>query len=113
MRQTTARKHAALLQAVAHPTRLQILEKLAGGRTCVSELQSLVDVPQPNVSQHLAQLRKAGLVVCHKRGTVRCYHLAKPQLIRDLLAVLGRSYPEVAPVELETCGGAKRSGRKR
>jgi len=112
MRQTTAQERATLLQAMAHPTRLLILEKLLAGRMCVSDLQGLVDVPQPNVSQHLSLLKKAGLVVCHKRGTVRCYHLAKPALVRDILAVLGRSYRAVAPRELDACSAAGRRARR-
>jgi ArsR family transcriptional regulator len=85
-----------------------ILKKLVSGRTCVSDLQDLLEVSQPNVSQHLALLKKSGLVVCHKSGAVRCYHLAKPSLVRDLLAVLGRTYPAVPPREIRTCRGAKR-----
>ena len=51
-----------LLTAVAEPTRLRILNCLAGAPLFVSELQSLLDAPQPTVSRHLKVLREASLV---------------------------------------------------
>ena len=51
----------------------------------MNELHELLDVTQPNVSQHLAALKKKGLVVSHKNGTKRCYRLAKEASFRVLM----------------------------
>ena len=83
---------AGLLKILAHPTRLMILTELAEAEKCVNDIRDLLAVRQPNVSQHLAVLKDGGLVASRKDGTRRCYHLVRPGLIRELLAVLNR-YP--------------------
>lgn len=92
-----------LLRAIAHPTRMMILMELKGGMKCVNDIQELVEIPQPNVSQHLAVLKETGLVMSHKDGVSRCYHLAKPGFVEDLFAVLGRDYPTVKGGDPEFC----------
>lgn len=68
---------AQLLRVIAHPTRLRIIERLAGegSSLCVSDLEPDLGIPQPNVSQHLAVLRKAGVVDFYVDGRLRCYFL--------------------------------------
>lgn len=51
-----------LLQAVAEPTRLRIINCLAAAPLFVSDLQLVLDLPQPTVSRHLQVLRRAGIV---------------------------------------------------
>jgi ArsR family transcriptional regulator len=51
-----------LLVALAEPTRLRILNCLAGGPLFVSDLQALLEVPQPTVSRHLRVLRELQVV---------------------------------------------------
>jgi len=80
---------AKLLKAIAHPTRLTILRELAKGTRCVNDIRELVDLPQPNVSQHLALLKKDGLVISRKQGARRCYSLADARLISGIFAALG------------------------
>jgi ArsR family transcriptional regulator len=53
---------ADVLQVVAEPTRLRILNCLAAAPLFVSDLQSVLDLPQPTVSRHLQVLRRAELV---------------------------------------------------
>lgn len=53
---------ADVLQAVAEPTRLRILNCLAAAPLFVSDLQALLGLPQPTVSRHLQVLRKMNLV---------------------------------------------------
>lgn len=114
METNAARECARLLRAVAHPTRLLILDELTHGMKCVNDIQELLDVPQPNVSQHLAVLKDNGLVMCHKDGVTRCYHLARPGLVKDLLAVLGRDYPNAKAGDPERCRAARKArGRPR
>jgi ArsR family transcriptional regulator len=80
---------AQLLRVIAHPTRLKIIERLAEEEKplCVSDLEPDLGVPQPNVSQHLAVLRKAGVVDFYVDGRLRCYFLKDPR-IATLLTLL-------------------------
>ena len=80
--------YARLLRTIAHPIRLMILAKLMKGTKCVSDIRDLLEVSQPNVSQHLAVLKEKRLVACRKQGVSRCYYLARPRFVRELLVVL-------------------------
>ena len=59
-----------MFRAFADRTRLRLLNILREGETCVGDLVSIVDAPQPTISRHLAYLRRAGLVHFEKRGTL-------------------------------------------
>ncbi len=59
---------AEIFDALAHPLRLKILEKLKPGPCCVCKIIPYVGAEQSNVSHHLAILRNAGLVRSEKRG---------------------------------------------
>ena len=89
--------YARLLRIIAHPTRLMILAELLKGMKCVNDIRDLLDVPQPNVSQHLAVLKENGLVASRKEGVSRCYRLARPRFIKDLLTNLRRERAETLP----------------
>ena len=71
---TQARVHKAL----AHPTRLFIVEELSRGERCVCELTEMIGVEMPTVSRHLSQLRHAGIVEDDKRGSQVFYRLKTP-----------------------------------
>lgn len=81
---------AELLKAFSHPTRLAILQELAAGPKCVTDMEELLPARQANISQHLAVLRYARLVDYAQDGALRCYYLCRPNLVRDLFALLGR-----------------------
>lgn len=98
----TLRSKAELLRILGHPTRIAIVQKLAKGPKCVTDIQDLLDVPQANVSQHLTVLRSHQIVDFYEDGKLRCYYLTRPQiatLIDDLLAsdfpVVERSAAEI------------------
>jgi len=76
---------AQLFKALAHPTRLLIVEKLLEEEKCVSDIHELVDVSQPNISQHLNILRFSGIVDYRQEGNLRCYFLKEPQRIKKLV----------------------------
>lgn len=59
---------AEIFRALADPTRRAVFERLAAGEMSVSELRTGMTVSQPAVSQHLAVLRGAGLVVERRAG---------------------------------------------
>lgn len=58
----TAASATSLLLTVAEPTRLRILNCLAAAPLFVSDLQAVLDLPQPTVSRHLQVLRRADVV---------------------------------------------------
>lgn len=95
---------AELLKAFSHPTRLAILVELVAGPQCVTDMEELLPARQANISQHLAVLRHARLVDYAQDGALRCYYLCRPQLVEDLLALVGRNDPVVkrTPAQIQT-----------
>ena len=81
-------KEAQILKALAHPIRLQIVEALFKGETCVNDIRDLFDVTQPNISQHLIVLRYAGIADFRQDRNSRCYFLKDPERIRQLIKVV-------------------------
>jgi DNA-binding transcriptional ArsR family regulator len=77
---------ADFFRALAHPTRIAILEALSTADRSVQELQHLLGLEQPAVSQQLAVLRAKSIVTTRKLGTTVQYALADPHIPR-LLAV--------------------------
>lgn len=77
---------ADLFRALAHPTRIRLLERLALGPRTVQALQSELDLDQPIVSQHLAALRAKHVVSVRREGTLAHYTLKSP-LVAELLRV--------------------------
>jgi DNA-binding transcriptional ArsR family regulator len=70
---------ARVIKAMAHPTRLFILDELArNGERCVCELTELVGVDMSTISRHLAMLRNAGMIEDEKRGAAVYYRLRCP-----------------------------------
>ncbi len=68
---------ASLLEAIAEPTRLRILNLLQVKDLCVCELQDALGLTEPLVSRHLARLRFANLVGATREGTRMVYHLTR------------------------------------
>jgi ArsR family transcriptional regulator len=80
---------AELFRALAHPARIRILEVLADGERSVGDMQPLVGIEASHLSQQLAVLRRAGLVITRKEGSTVFYAVKDPQLV-ELLAVAKR-----------------------
>lgn len=66
---------AKIIKALAHPTRLFIVDELVRGERCVCELQEMIGADMSTVSKHLAQLKVAGIVEDDKRGAQVFYTL--------------------------------------
>jgi len=84
---------ADIAQALAHPARLRILDLLRSEGAYVMHLTALLGRPQANVSQHLAVLREAELVVDERDGMTVVYRIRDPQVyevVDRLLALAGR-----------------------
>ena len=74
-------RFAAVGRALADPKRLCVLESLAVGELSVSDLSTRVGCQIPNMSQHLAVLRSAGLVTTRRSGNTIYYRLADPRVL--------------------------------
>lgn len=66
---------ARIAKALAHPSRLLMLDALADGEMCVCELTNLVGADQSTVSKHLAVLKQAGIVSDRKEGVMVFYRV--------------------------------------
>jgi|SRR5579872_4528752 len=79
---------AAAFKALADPTRVAIVSRLAAGECCVCDLNAAFDLSQPTISHHLRLLREAGLVESSRSGTMAWYRLVPERIdeLRDVLA---------------------------
>ena len=76
--QAEYRAQAEIIKALAHPTRLFIVDELSRGERCVCELTDMIGVEMPTVSRHLSQLKAAGILEDEKRGSQVFYRLRVP-----------------------------------
>lgn len=97
-------RHAEICRALAHPKRLEILHLLREGEKAVGQLQALTDLAQATVSQHLAALRRAHLVVARQDGPRAFYSLADP--------LIGEACDIIAQVLLRQIDGDRRLARQ-
>jgi ArsR family transcriptional regulator len=74
-------RSAAIAKALADAKRLCVLERLADGERSVSDLSRDVGCQVPNMSQHLAVLRAAGIVASRREGSTVFYRLADPKVL--------------------------------
>jgi DNA-binding transcriptional ArsR family regulator len=74
-----AKRAADFLKALAHESRLMILCILSQGEKSVSELEQMLSLRQPTVSQQLARLRADGLVATRRDGKTIYYSLASEE----------------------------------
>jgi DNA-binding transcriptional ArsR family regulator len=79
--ETDRQRFAAIGRALADPKRLCVLEILAAGERSVGELSREASCQVPNMSQHLAVLRSAGLVETRRDGNAVMYRLADPRVL--------------------------------
>lgn len=73
---------AKILKALAHPTRLWIVDQLYYGEKCVCEFVEKIDADFSTVSKHLAVLKNAGVVASEKRGKQIFYRLKVPCIMQ-------------------------------
>ncbi len=82
--QAAASQASGLLKALSHPDRLMLLCQLSQGEYCVSDLEAMLDIHQPSLSQQLGILRQEGLVATRREGKQMYYRIES----EDALAVL-------------------------
>ncbi len=81
------RAQAKVMKALAHPTRMFIVDELSRGERCVCELTEMIGAEMPTVSRHLSQLKGVGLVDDEKRGSKIFYRLRVPCCLSFLKCV--------------------------
>ena len=69
---------AKIIKAMAHPTRLFIVDELSNHEKCVNELTEMIGADTSTVSKHLSILKSAGIVADEKRGSQVYYTLRVP-----------------------------------
>ena len=72
---------ARIIKAMAHPTRLFIVEELSRRKRCVNELTRMIGADMSTVSKHLTVLKNAGIVADEKEGTKVHYSLRVPCIL--------------------------------
>jgi DNA-binding transcriptional ArsR family regulator len=93
---------ARVMKALAHPSRLFIVDELSRGERCVCELTEMIGADVSTVSKHLAVLRQAGLVLDERRGVQIFYRLRVPCILNFfgcVEAVLEETARERTPAE--------------
>jgi DNA-binding transcriptional ArsR family regulator len=91
MQESLRQFKADIFQALAHPTRIAILELLADGELSAGALIDKLGMEQANVSQHLAVLRGKHLVSNRKAGNQVFYSVRDP-LINQVLALMRKYF---------------------
>lgn len=84
---SSAGQASEFLKAMAHPTRMFILCALIKGERSVTDLEGMLDMRQPAVSQQLARLRADELVAARRDGKNIYYKLARPEVIAVIAAL--------------------------
>jgi len=75
---------AEILKALAHPTRVKIVDYLSKGEKCVKDIWQELEIPQPTVSQHINILKNAGIISFRREGVKTCYRIENPIAIEIL-----------------------------
>src|SRR3954468_4620958 len=83
-----AERLAARFKALADPTRVAIVNRLAAGECCVCDLNDAFDLSQPTISHHLKLLHEAGILDREKRG-VWVYYRLNARALSHLATMLG------------------------
>lgn len=94
---------AEFFKTLGHPARIRVLELLSIREHAVSELLPEVGIEAAHLSQQLAVLRRANLVVTRRDGSAVYYSLVSPQ-VAELLAVARRILTEVLTTQAELLG---------
>lgn len=101
--------HLLFLRTLADPTRLKILKLILMEELCVCELQELLQISQPAVSQHITKLKSARLVAERRAGMWTYYRAELSRFLTPLNAL--RAFLETDPKDIpEMAGETARRG---
>ena len=107
----SAHDASEFLKALAHEGRLLILCLLIDGEKSVGEIEEMLSLRQPAISQQLARLRADGLVDTRRDGKNIFYSLARSE-VRDIVGTLHRSFCEAAPIKIAKRGVPSRAAAR-
>lgn len=99
---TAAGRACRLMKALSNPDRLLLLCQLAQGEKCVSELEAMVGIGQPTLSQQLGVLRTEDMVRTRREGKNIYYSIASPRtlaVMQTLYVQFCAAQPERAHVD--------------
>lgn len=102
---------ASLFQALAHPTRIAIIEVLRDGELSAGVIQERLAVEQANLSQHLAILRARQLVTNRKEGNQVFYSLRNPVLI-EMLDMMRRYFQAHLAESIQVLGEIEKAEQR-
>jgi ArsR family transcriptional regulator len=100
---------ADIFQALGHPTRIGIMELLAGGELSAGALIEKLGMEQANISQHLAVLRAKRIVLNRKVGN-QVYYSVRDPIILKILALMRRYFQKHLKEALEMLSEMDRGG---
>jgi DNA-binding transcriptional ArsR family regulator len=109
---------AKVFKALAHPSRLFILEQLTAGERCVCELTDMIGADMSTVSKHLSVLKNAGVIQDEKRGLQVYYRLKMPcisgffQCVSEVLEANAKEQWAVANPNMRIPGRARKEARE-
>jgi DNA-binding transcriptional ArsR family regulator len=90
---------ANMAKAIAHPARIAILQQLVSTRTCIcGSLVEELGLAQPTISQHLKELKQAGIIVGTIEGTSVCYCI-NPKVWKQYQQFFTEFFVEMKPEE--------------
>jgi ArsR family transcriptional regulator len=78
---------SAIIKALSHPARLEIIDRLEKNGCNVSKIQKNIGLPQSTISQHLKILRNAGIIKSRREGTKVCYEIEIKE-VRSIIRML-------------------------
>ena len=84
-------KISRIFRAISTPARFRILTAIGKGEACVCHLEALLDLRQSYISQHLMEMRDAGLLDTRRDGRYIFYSITEPKLL-DLLIDVGKLF---------------------
>lgn len=96
-------KLAIMMKALGHPARIAIMEHLISVDSCIcGDLVNVLPLAQPTVSQHLKELKNAGLIKGNIEGTAICYCVDK-DAIAELQRYLANTSLQLEHKEKSCC----------
>jgi ArsR family transcriptional regulator len=88
-RENFERELAIKFKALAHPARVKLVKDLMKKDCCVGEIQKCLSISQPNVSQHLKVLKRAGIIEGRREKTKICYRIADEAIKKAITILTG------------------------
>lgn len=93
---------ANVFRGLSHPTRIEILFAIGNQEACVCHLETILGLRQAYISQHLMEMRDAGIITSRRDGRFIYYRLANEKLLQLLQAAASYADIEAQKVEFTT-----------